>query len=435
MQTRGEEMRRDPQSTGSTAEILVALLRASLGTGAPPDTTCYASCNWQDLLALAKHHGLLPIVYRPLRDQPAGVPDEWRHRLKMQHFANAFRNQLVQADVDEIAAALNTERIAVIVMKGAALSRTLYDHPGLRLLTDIDLLVDEGDVGRANARLQQIRFEPIADRDADGRGPLCHMHFIYRRQPPRSLPVELHWRLCEPYQPYFFDLNAVRAGARPLPGLPPNVSTMAPEHELAHLCVHLDRHAVAYRSLLSRNDWFELLLLPQGHGRLLWLYDIALYLQRRADLIDWDRFVDTARRWAIDTRVHATLELSRRCLGVGPPAEVLRALHRGAPRIVERIAHRVVLASRRADASLPVGVATRPPWATRVSPHVLRLAHTWISLFPPAAYLQARYATPAGTVSLRSRHLRTVVPGIWAETRDRLKHALAVRRYGDGSRG
>jgi hypothetical protein len=57
--------------------------------------------------------------------------------------------------------------------------------------------------------------------------------------------------------------------------------TMSPEHELAHLCLHLERHALVYRSLVERPDWLQLLVMPRGLARLAWLYDVALYLQRR----------------------------------------------------------------------------------------------------------------------------------------------------------
>ncbi|HXQ22802.1 MAG TPA: nucleotidyltransferase family protein [Candidatus Acidoferrales bacterium] len=420
------EVRRDGSSGRATSEILIALLRASLGTGALPDAPRLAECNWARFTLLARHHGLVPILYRSLRERAASVPAEWLRRFKAQYVATAFHNQLAQTCVDEVGTAFDTERISVIVMKGAALQRTLYDDPGLRVLGDVDLLVEDRDVERAGAQLQRMGLKLIASAHADERGPLCHIHLVYCRPQPRSIPVELHWRLFEPYQPYVFDLDVVRAQARQLSGMPPNVLVMAPEHELAHLCVHLDRHAVTFRSLVNRNDWFELLLLPQGLGRLLWLYDIALYLQRRSALIDWGSFVDTACRWAIDGRVYATLELSRRALGVGPPPEVLQALHRGQPRFVERIAHRALLAAHRANEMQGNGStrAPRPHSLARWSGHVLRFAHTWISVFPPSAYLRARYGTPGAPLWLRGRHLREVLPGLWAETRDRLRSAV-----------
>ena len=419
-------------SSGSaTCEVLAALLRASLGTGALPNGTLLADCDWALFERLAMHHGLAPILYRALQDRCPDVPAHRLQQLKMQYAANVFRNKHVQACVEEIGTALASDGTSFILMKGAALARTLYADPGLRFLSDIDILVDEGDVQRAGARLRQIGLEPIQSEHAEGRGPLCHIHLLYCRPQPRSIPVELHWRLFEPYQPYVFDLGAVRAQARQCPGLPPSVLAMAPEHELAHLCVHLDRHAVTYRSLVHQQDWFELLLVPQGLGRLLWLYDIALYVQRRGEVVDWDSFVDTARRWAIDARVHATFELSRRALGVGPPGEVMRALSSGQPRFIERVAHRMVLASHRASEMREPGAAgTRPArWLEPLAGHALRIAHAWMSVFPTSAYLRARYSTPGTSLSLRGRHFREVVPGLWAEARDRWRSSFAGRSH------
>jgi hypothetical protein len=420
------EMRRDDVSRRVTSEIVIALLRASLGTGPLPDATRVAECDWVRFALLARHHGIGPILYRALHERAASVPAAWLQKFKAQYVTNAFHNRLARESIDEIGAVLSSEQIPVILMKGAALLRTLYDDQGLRTLCDVDLLVDERDVERADMQLQAWGMKlPVSEEV----GSRCHYSLVYCWQEPRTIPVELHWRIFERYRPYVFDLDAVRAQARPLPGMPPNVLVMAPEHELTHPCLHLDRHAITYRSLIGRKDWCDLLLLPQGSGRLLWLYDIALYLQRRCDLIDWDSFVDTARRWAIDGRLYATLEMSRRALGVGPPPEVLQALKRGRPQLVERIAHSVVLASRRANEAQrnASGYIPQPHWLMRLSDPIVTFAHTWISVFPPRAYLHARYATPNSSRWLQGAHFREVGPELWAETRDRLSSATAAR--------
>jgi hypothetical protein len=408
---------------------LVDLLRAQLGTGEPPSTERLAQCDWARFERVAAHHGCTPILYKALRDQRADVLAAALRRMKLAYFGTALSNHLAGTFLDQIAAALGEHEIPVVVLKGAALLRTLYDDPAQRPLSDIDLLVDEQDVGRAGAQLQHIGLAPVASAHADQRGPLCHIHLVYRRPEARSIPVELHWRLFEPYQPYVFDLAEVRARAQHLAGMPDNVFVMSPEHQLAHLCVHLERHAAVFGSLVGRDDWFDLLLLPQGLGRLMWMYDIAKYLRQQAAVIDWDRFVGSARRWAIDGQLHAVFELCRRTFGVVPPLDVMRALDRGGPRLAERIAHRFVLASYRAnEANEHAGGASRRPWVTQVTPHVLRLTHSWTTLFPPAAYLRASYPAPRSLARLWAQHARTVLPGLWAETRDRVRHTITTRR-------
>ena len=228
-----------------TAELLVALLRRAIGTGALPDIP--RACDWERLVLVAAHHGVLPILYRALRDRDAEVPDAVLQQLKLEYYANVLRNELAQQLAGEICRALGAERIPVILLKGIALIRTLYDDPGLRRLSDIDLLVDARDVERASAQLQRIAVEPVGTQET-GRGPLCDLHRVYLRPDLRSLPVELHWRLYEGYQPYAFDLTEVWAQRRPLASAHDGACTMSFEHELAHLCLHLDRHAVTYRS-------------------------------------------------------------------------------------------------------------------------------------------------------------------------------------------
>ena len=422
---------RPPVSARAASDVLLALLRVSLGAGPFPDTPLIEQCDWQHLRGLATHHRLGPILYRAL--EGADAAERWRQKFKAVYVGNAVRNQLLQECVDEIAAAFSAERIPVILMRGAALQRTLYDDPGLRVMSNVDLLVDEGrDADRAGALLCHMGLTlPDSDR-AEQRRPLRRTYRGYYRPEPQSIGVDLHWRLSEPYQAYAIDLAQVRVQATQLPGLPPDVRVMASEHELAHLCMQLDRRAVTLRSLVRRQDWRELLLLPEGCGSLLWLYDIALYVQRRGALIDWDAFVGTARRWGIDGSVSAALELSRRALGVAPPPGIFQALQCTPPRFVERAAHRALLASHR-PGTLPkdasAASAPPPPWLGRLSGHVLRFARAWDLIFPPDAYLRARYAAPDASLRLRGRHLRGVVPLLWAEARHRMRAAGTTRRY------
>ena len=402
------------------AQLLVALLRAQLGTAADPGAEQFACCDWERFEHLATHHGVTPILYEALRERADLVPTERLQRIRLRYHGNALRNWVVNEFVDEIAAALSAARITVILLKGAALLRTVYNDPALRRVSDIDLLVDERDLDRAGEAFAALGLRVAGYGQEERRGPLCHMHVCYWRPTLGSIPVELHWRLFEGYQPYAFDLAEVAAHALALPGMPPGVCTMSPEHELAHLCLHLERHAMVYRSLIRRDDWFDLLLMPQGLGRLVWLYDIALSLQHRASILDWDALVVMARRWAIDAHLHAVFELCRRAFGVGPPPTVLAALNRGGPRLADRLAHRVVCASRRALQDRPAGRSPNgADWATAVAPCVLRLTHTWSSLFPSPAYLRAMYPVRQSAVGRYVKHLQVVAPDLWSEIRQR----------------
>lgn len=395
------------------------MLRKELGTAGPEDIA-WVGCDWARFERIAAHHGIAGVLYHALHEHAAEVPEPVLQRLKLQYLANTFRAQRAATSVDAIAAALGRARVPLILLKGAALLRGLYPDAGLRPLTDIDVLIDPGDLERAGAELQRIGFLPLAGAETDGRGPLCHIHTVYQHSQPGSVPLELHWQLFEPYQPYLFDLGEVWRLALHAARMPDHVRVMTPPHELAYLCLHLERHAGMYPSLLRRSDWLDFLLIPHGAGRLVWLFDVAKLLQQRGADLDWTRFTGTAERWAIAGRLHAVFELCRRGLGVAPPPEVLRSLDPGGARLADRIAHRAVLESVRAgEVGARSSGTSRARWVAMLSGHVLRACHSWTSLFPGAAYLRAKYAGRSSALRRWVRHAREILPQLWAELRQR----------------
>ena len=96
--------------------------------------------------------------------------------------------------------------------------------------------------------------------------------------------------------------------------------------------------------------------------------------------------------------MRVVLELCERALGVGAPGEAMRGLGRRAPGVVERGAHRVILAIDRASERLE---RRRPasrrlqPWLDVLANRAAGWSHMWNSVFPPAAYL----AVPSGDIA------------------------------------
>lgn len=393
----------------TTDATFVALVRATLGTDEVPDARRLAACDWTRVEALAAHHAVGPIVYQALESATDAVPRDVVRRFWLEYRATAHRHRAVAELAADVGRRFSAAGIPSIVLKGAALVRTLYTDPGLRRVGDLDLLVGEPDVPHATCLLEAMGFGRIG-RPLRTEWPTCEFHVVYHRDRPGSVPVELHWRLFEDYLPYVFDLAQVWRRARPVADLPADMRVMSVEHELAHLCIHLERHALVYRSVVDRLDWLALLVRPRGMARLGWLYDVALSLRRHGDTLDWDRFVADARRWVIDDRVRVVLELCERALGVAAPAEVRRALGRRRQSIVERSAHRAIIALDRAGERLERRRASSG-WLDLLGNRAEGWSHMWTSLFPPSVYLAARHAaTPSSR--RRAQHLATMTPKV-----------------------
>jgi hypothetical protein len=402
--------------------VLLALLRMSLGTGEMLDSRQLETCDWTRLEALAAYHVVTPIVYRALEGRADGVPRRILRRMRIEYHVNVLRNRVIDGLVADLGRGVSAASVPCILLKGAALLRTVYPDPGLRRLGDIDVLVDERDLPRAASVLEEMGFRRVA-RPLRAHWPTCDFHVVYHRT-RLAFPVELHWSLFPDLLPYVFDLHEVRARAIPVAALPTGIFTMSPEHELAYLCIHLERHALVYRSLIERADWLELLFMARGLTRLLWLYDVALYVQRQGEMLDWDRVVADARRWAIEARLRVILELCDRTLQVQAPREVMRALDGQRPGLVERTAHRAIIVL--SLASERVGRRRAPPrrllaWLDFLADRAAGWSHMWTSLFPPAGYLAARYPGREPTIRVRIHHLEVMVPHVWGAISRRLR--------------
>jgi Uncharacterised nucleotidyltransferase len=83
----------------------------------------------------------------------------------------------------EVVQALDAEGVPNLLVKGPAIGRWLYDAPGERSYDDIDLLVRESDLGRAEQTLQRLGFRFVHD-DWHGR--------VWLRGP---VNLDLHRRL------------------------------------------------------------------------------------------------------------------------------------------------------------------------------------------------------------------------------------------------
>ena len=71
------------RSDRASAEQLVALLRAELGTGPPPAADAVAASDWHTLEHTAEMHGLAPLLTRLLTPYGECVPEHARQRFEL----------------------------------------------------------------------------------------------------------------------------------------------------------------------------------------------------------------------------------------------------------------------------------------------------------------------------------------------------------------
>lgn len=245
---------------------------------------------WDKVSALAETHGLAPLLYVHLKAVGVQPPPVVRRELQGLYLRHRRANQIRTHVLGDVLAATSAAGIQAVVLKGAALSHIVYPEPGLRPMSDLDILVSESDLWRARGLLTELGFSAPASPEST---PLHrHLPAATIRKEGLLVQVEIHHKLLSSY----FDnavsylgswltrikptqssrasteLNGLTEPPRPFTLAGVAAYTLGHEDMLGHLCRHLVSHV---------NVW--------DFGRLIWVADIVSFAERFASEVDWER--------------------------------------------------------------------------------------------------------------------------------------------------
>jgi hypothetical protein len=206
---------------------------------------------------------------------------------------------------------LSAADVPVIPLKGAVLAETVYCERALRPMNDIDLLIREEDLDRAQRGLGGIGYELIHDAETKADLLRRHHHWVFRNPAIGAIPLEPHWRLDPPGSPFRVETAGLWQRAVPTRIAGVDALSLSPEDLLLHLTTHAVRH--------------------RFNGGLLFLVDIAAVIARYESLIDWGRLKTRAAEWNAQPHVSVTLRLAVELLGAAVPASTLESLTRVSP--------------------------------------------------------------------------------------------------------
>jgi hypothetical protein len=232
-------------------------------------------------------------------------------KLKGAYRASAVQHLRRQDELRRALTALRAEGIPVIVLKGAALAETLYPDPALRVMEDIDILVREKDLERADELIRGFGYEaakaPYEEQTVRER----HRHYPRLESRSGLTPFEVHRHLVTPGNHIHFDISECWESARPVEIAGVETSILCPEEMLLHLCVGF---------FLDRRRFY------QSFAALRQLVDISETVRHHGDGLDWDRFVRIARRRRLGGPLYCALKTAERLLDAEVPQESLEEL-------------------------------------------------------------------------------------------------------------
>jgi hypothetical protein len=203
-------------------------------------------------LQLFEGHGLIDRVPQRLVDQMRGALAQTRY-LQVQ----ALR------ELRQVRRVLEAEDIPLIALKGVAYLAADLPPRGWRNLSDIDLLVPEGDIARAEAALRQAGWEPSGEFDAyDQHYYREWMHEVPPMvHPARGTEVDIHHNLAPPVSRIRIDAGLLWADAVEGPEHDgQRTRVLGPADMLLHNAVHLfmnDELRGGLRDVVDFRDLFE----------------------------------------------------------------------------------------------------------------------------------------------------------------------------------
>lgn len=295
-------------------DVLHWMGRALSGDGLPQNAGSLPADAWDQALTAAAAHQLTPLLYTVLRGRPDCAPGPRLVAMKDAFQRSATRSLRMELELRGVLAALAAPGAACpcMLLKGAALGRTVYASPAERPTGDLDLLVPRSTLATAGQALVGQGYRLLGP-PATGR--LGRALYRYRAElaavgttdQNRSLLIELHWTLTEmPYYVDRIDVDEIWRGAQDLPALP-GAQIPDPAVLMLHACAHLALHH-------SQNL------------RLIWLVDLDRLARWKT--LDWERVIRLAEAWGLGLAVEAGLGAARRWLNTPIPASVDSALTR-----------------------------------------------------------------------------------------------------------
>ena len=158
-------MQIDPE----TREVLKAISQCSFhGDGQRFENLAERISDWNSLIARARQHRVVPLLYARLMETDAPVPPEIRELLRIDYDRNAFRSLANASELVSILKRFDQQGIPAMPFKGVVLAASVYKSLTIRPAGDLDLLIFERDLKRATALLLEYGYELETEAHKDG---------------------------------------------------------------------------------------------------------------------------------------------------------------------------------------------------------------------------------------------------------------------------
>jgi hypothetical protein len=230
-----------------------------------------------------------------------GIGDADAARIKGLHRYHWTRNQIAWRGKDSVLRALAGKGIPTVLLKGAALSRTVYPEPATRGMHDLDILVPVACAAEAMALLAQLGW---VAQHFDAVRTIEHFHacsFLH----PEFGELDLHWHVLR------------------------SCCQTERDDEMWAAAVDLSIESIATKILCPPDQFINACehgMHPSPASSLQWIVDATFIIRHSPAPFDWARLIDQSRKVRLVLAVRRSLHFIRKQFEPSIPREVLARL-------------------------------------------------------------------------------------------------------------
>jgi hypothetical protein len=313
---------------------------------------------WPYLIRSAMEHGLVPLLYKNLKETyPDAVPEGIIHQIRNYFLINASHNLLLNDELLRLLGLFENHGVFAIPYKGPTLAASAYGDVTLRQFYDLDILIRQQDLKKAKDIIMPLGYQPRIDLvDAD------ITHYIesrnelpFMRQDGR-VAVELQWEITPHYLNFPVPSRTLWQSFERSTRKYSGFKTLPADIELIVMCVHG-----------TKDQW----------ARLLWVCDVAELIRKNDDL-DWNRVISFSTTTGSRRMLFLGLLLAKDLLDASIPEEVMKNVNADpvARKLAQKIEERIF---KRENGSFPIlesllfYLRARECWKDRIQ-YCVRLA-------------------------------------------------------------
>ncbi|MFN6537643.1 MAG: nucleotidyltransferase family protein [Nostoc sp. EkiNYC01] len=151
-------------------------------------TLLQQNIDWTLLIQIATYHGTIPLLYQSLNKiGKEAIPQTVLTQLQNRYHANASRNLFLSHELLKILKLFEANKIPAIPFKGLVLAASIYGNLAMRQFSDLDILVRQQDIVKAQELLIAQKYQLEADHYG------WQQTFVHSQKP--EIVVDLHCEL------------------------------------------------------------------------------------------------------------------------------------------------------------------------------------------------------------------------------------------------